>query len=84
MRSIIPLLATVALVTTGCSKPVAVGPYIVITASYPAGRQIVADTVSAPIEQQVNGVEGMVRLESESRNDGPYTSPAYGLNPIPI
>ena len=46
-----------------------------ITASYPgADAQIVKDTVAAPIEQQVNGVESMVRIESESRNDGSYVA----------
>jgi multidrug efflux pump subunit AcrB len=33
---------------------------------------VVADTVAAPIEQQINGVEGMVWVDSESRNDGSY------------
>jgi multidrug efflux pump subunit AcrB len=34
---------------------------------------VVADTVAAPIEQQVNGVEGMMYMSSQCTNDGNYT-----------
>ena len=45
-----------------------------VTASYPgANAQVVADTVAAPIEQQVVGVEGMLYMSSQSNNDGAYT-----------
>src|SRR5438067_1709430 len=45
-----------------------------IAISYPgASAQVVADTVAAPIEQQVNGVEGMLYMSSQSGNDGSYT-----------
>src|SRR5437868_7583514 len=37
-----------------------------------ANAQVVADTVAAPIEQQVNGVEGMLYMSSQSTNDGAY------------
>ena len=36
-------------------------------------RQVVADTVAAPIEQQVNGVQGMLYMSSQMGNDGTYT-----------
>src|ERR1700744_444302 len=49
-------------------------PTVQVTASYPgANAQVVADTVAAPIEQQVNGVEGMMYMSSQCTNDGTYT-----------
>ena len=49
-------------------------PTVQVTASYPgANAQVVADTVAAPIEQQVVGVEGMLYMSSQSNNDGSYT-----------
>jgi multidrug efflux pump subunit AcrB len=49
-------------------------PTVRVTASYPgANATVVADTVAAPIEQQVVGVEGMLYMSSQSNNDGTYT-----------
>ena len=49
-------------------------PMIRVTANYPgANAQVVADTMAAPIEQQVNGVEHMMYMSSQSNNDGSYT-----------
>src|SRR5215813_5467515 len=49
-------------------------PTVRVTASYPgANAQVVADTVAAPIEQQVVGVEGMLYMSSQSNYDGSYT-----------
>src|SRR6266550_6124290 len=49
-------------------------PTVEVYASYPgANAQVVADTVAAPIEQQVNGVEGMMYMSSQCTNDGNYT-----------
>ena len=49
-------------------------PTVRVTAIYPgANAQVVADTVAAPIEQQVVGVEGMLYMSSQSSNDGSYT-----------
>src|ERR1700730_17267737 len=49
-------------------------PNVRVTANYPgADARVVADTVAAPIEQQVVGVEGMLYMTSQSNNDGSYT-----------
>ncbi|MBX3359274.1 MAG: multidrug efflux RND transporter permease subunit [Phycisphaeraceae bacterium] len=49
-------------------------PIIRVTTVYPgASAQVVADTVAAPIEQQVNGVDRMIYMESTSASDGSYT-----------
>jgi multidrug efflux pump subunit AcrB len=69
------LVAVPALLLTvgGCSRSTADKPLPAVTveAVYPgANAQVVADTVAAPIEQQVNGVEKMVHLSSRCTNDG--------------
>jgi multidrug efflux pump len=49
-------------------------PTVRVSANYPgASPQVVADTVAAPIEQQVVGVEGMLYMTSQSNSDGSYT-----------
>jgi len=49
-------------------------PTVEVSAAYPgANAQVVADTVAAPIEQQVNGVEGMLYMSSQCTNDGNYS-----------
>src|SRR6266404_2235470 len=49
-------------------------PTVQVTALYPGANALtVRDTVAAPIEQQVNGVEGMMYMSSQSTNDGAYS-----------
>src|SRR5271166_2030896 len=48
-------------------------PTVLVMALYPgANANTVRDTVAAPIEEQVNGVEGMMYMSSQSTNDGAY------------
>jgi hydrophobe/amphiphile efflux-1 (HAE1) family protein len=50
-------------------------PQVVVSATYPgASAQIVADTVTTPLEQQINGVPGMIYMSSTSANDGSSTT----------
>ncbi len=49
-------------------------PTVEVSAVYPgANARTVADTVAAPIEQQVNGVESMMYMSSQCTNDGNFT-----------
>ena len=49
-------------------------PEIRVTASYPgASAQVLADTVAAPIEKEVNGVEDMLYMSSSCSDSGTYT-----------
>lgn len=48
-------------------------PTVMVAATYPgADAQTVAETVGVPIEEQVNGIEGMMYMSSTSSSDGSY------------
>src|SRR5216117_2738487 len=49
-------------------------PQVVVAATYPgASAEVVEQTVTTPIEQQVNGVEDMIYMSSRSGSDGTMT-----------
>jgi len=51
--------------------PEIVPPTVIVWTSYPgASAEIVKETVATPLEQEINGVEGMIYMESQCTNDG--------------
>jgi len=54
--------------------PEVVPPTVVVHASYPgANPKVIAETVATPLEEQINGVEGMLYSSSQSTSDGAIT-----------
>ena len=77
--SVLSIVITLAGGLALVSLPIAMFPRIApptvsVTCQYPgASAQVVAETIAAPIEQQVNGVENMMYMSSQCTNDGNYT-----------
>src|SRR5207302_1006442 len=54
--------------------PEVVPPSIVVRANYPgASPRVIAETVATPLEEQINGVEGMLYMSSQATTDGVMT-----------
>src|SRR4026209_1199246 len=72
---VITLAGAIAVFTLPIAQyPDITPPTVEVSATYPgANAKVVADTVAAPVEQQVNGVEDMMYMSSQCTNDGTYT-----------
>src|SRR5580704_14821301 len=88
--SVLSILITLAGAITAFLLPVAqfpdvVPPTVIVSAVYPgANAETIAETVATPIEEQVNGVSGMLYMSSQSTNTGLMTLTitfAFGTNP---
>lgn len=72
---VIVIAGAIAQTTLPVSKfPEITPPTVQVTAFYPgANAQVVAETVAAAVEQEVNGVENMIYMSSVSADDGSYS-----------
>ena len=72
---VIVILGAVSIFQLPISQyPNIVPPTIQVTTTYPgASAEVIADTVGIPIENQLNGVEGSIYMQSTSGSDGTYT-----------
>ncbi|MEY9180990.1 HAE1 family hydrophobic/amphiphilic exporter-1 [Bradyrhizobium sp. USDA 326] len=72
---LIVLVGALALASLPVSQyPNVVPPSVSVTATYPgASARTVMDTVALPVEQQVNGVDHMIYMQSTSASDGSYS-----------
>ena len=74
-RSLIVVAGALALLRLPISEyPSVVPPTVVVRGAYPgANPKVIAETVAAPLEQQMNGVEDMLYMFSQATSDGGMT-----------
>jgi hydrophobe/amphiphile efflux-1 (HAE1) family protein len=75
LSALILLAGLIALPKLPISEyPEVVPPTVIVKASYPgANPRVIADTVASPLEQSINGVEGMLYQSSQATSDGVMT-----------
>ncbi|HTO50858.1 MAG TPA: multidrug efflux RND transporter permease subunit [Burkholderiales bacterium] len=78
LSSVISLIITLSGVVAWLGLPIAQYPQIVppqvqVATSFPgASASVVAQSIAAPLEQQINGAKSMIYMDSKSANDGSY------------
>jgi multidrug efflux pump subunit AcrB len=66
----LPVLAALRILPVE-QYPNVVPPQVVVTAFYPgASADVMAESVAAPLEQEINGVDNMIYMESTAMDDG--------------
>ncbi|MWV11998.1 multidrug efflux RND transporter permease subunit [Pseudomonas sp. R-28-1W-6] len=81
--AVVSIVITLAGLAAMQSLPVAqypeiLPPQVQVTTNYPgASAQVIAETVAAPLEQQINGVEGMIYQLSTSAGSGSMSLSVY-------
>lgn len=75
VSALIVLFGMIAFIALPVSQyPEIAPPQVQVTASYPgANAETIAQTVASPLEQEINGVENMIYMSSQSTNDGNMT-----------
>jgi multidrug efflux pump len=75
LSALILLAGLIAMVNLPISEyPGVVPPSVVVTAQYPgANPKVIADSVASPLEEQINGVENMLYMQSQANSDGTLT-----------
>lgn len=79
-RPIFAMVVSLVIVVLGCisipqmaveKTPNITPPTVVVSATYPgASAEVVAETVATPLEEQINGVDGLLYMSSSCGNDG--------------